>query len=751
GEGGSLGAEFLVEYAVDRVETTSTVWMGLTMGCARCHDHKYDPLSQKEFYQFYAFFNNIPEKGKVFKYGNSPPSIPAPTADQEVDLAAIEKDLAAAANTFERMHGERRAAQQAWEQGLDRAQRIDWVPNRNLMASYPLDGSPAGVGFKESALGGSVKDGVLEFETGKRGQAARLDGKRYVDAGNLAPFGFYSKFSLAAWIKPESGDGAIVTRAQDIEEQSGYGLYLRNGKVQVNLVVRWLDDCLRIETVDPVKLNEWTHVSMTYDGSRIGDGVKIYINGQQARLNYVVDDLNQNFQSKEPLRIGAGNGLRFRGAIDDVRVYNDVLTPPEAAVLAEVRPVNELVETARDQRSRAQSDKVEWCFLDQYAAAPVRGSWSRLLDLRKKREHFLDSLPTVMVMQERPVKNDTFLLVRGQYDRPGAKVERGVPALLPRLPAGVTVDRLALARWLVSPEHPLTARVTVNRMWQMLFGTGIVRTVEDFGSQGEWPVHAELLDWLASEFMRTGWDVKGMTKTMVMSATYRQASKVTPVLLQKDPDNRLLARAPRQRLSPEMVRDQALLAAGLLVERLGGPSVKPYQPAGLWRELSGGSDYQRDRGENLYRRSMYTFWKRAVPPPGMMTFDSAGREACVVRENRTNTPMQALTLMNDETYLEAARKLAERMMHEGGVQADARLAHGFQLALARLPKAAESELLRRAYQRALDRFQSSPASARDLLQQGESPFDAKLPEGELAAYTTVASMILNLDEMVTRE
>ncbi len=751
GEGGSLAEEFIVEYSVDRVETTSTVWMGMTLTCTRCHDHKYDPFTQKDFFSMFAFFNNIPEKGKTFKYGNSPPMIPAPTAAQEESLKEIESELSRAANTYERLHPDRVAAQKDWEAKLDKSARIEWAPHRELLAHYTFDGSADAAGPGGKTLPAAVKEGSADFAPGKHGQSARFDGKRYVDGGNLAPFGFYSKFSLAAWIKPSAKDGAVVTRANEADETAGYGIYLKNGKIQVNLIARWLDDCLRVETVDAVKTGEWTHVAMTYDGTRIADGIKIYVNGEAAKLKYIVDDLNQNFQTKEPLRIGSGGGMRFQGEIDDVRVYNVAISAAEAAVLAEAASVNELAAIPREKRGRPQADKVEWCFLDKFAPAPVRDAWNGLYDWRRKREFFLDSVPTVMVMQERPVKKDTFLLIRGQYDRPGDKVDRAVPKSLPPLPKDAPADRLGLARWLMSPENPLTARVTANRFWQGIFGTGLVKTVEDFGAQGEWPMNPELLDWLAVDFRESGWDVKKLMKTIVTSATYRQSSKSTPALTQKDPDNRLLARGPRVRLAPEMVRDQALLMAGLLVEKTGGPSVKPYQPAGLWKELAGGTDYQRDRGENLYRRGMYTYWKRAVPPPGMMTFDSAGREACVVRENRTNTPMQALALMNDETYLEAARKLAERMIREGGNSPESRLARGFEIATARQPNERESRVLASSFQRNLDRFQTDPAAAAQLLKQGESEPDKSIAPVTLAAYSTVASLILNLDETVTKE
>ena len=381
---------------------------------------------------------------------------------------------------------------------------------------------------------------------------------------------------------------------------------------------------------------------------------------------------------KEPLRIGAGFGPanRFKGRIADVRIYRDDLAE-QIPILASLDSINRLAALRVSQRSAAQTAKLRECFLNEFAPEAIRSTFTKVIDLRERREQFIKSFPTVMVMQDSATPRETHILQRGAYDRPGEKVDPGVPSALLPLPPGVPNNRLGLAKWLIDPANPLPARVAVNRFWQNAFGTGIVKTAEDFGSQGEWPSHPELLDWLATEFVRTGWDMKALQKTIVMSATYRQSSKVGPDLLQKDPENRLLARGPRLRLSAEMVRDQALSISGLLVEEIGGPSVKPYQPAGLWKELSGGEDYKADTGEGLHRRSLYTYWKRTAPPPMMMNFDAAGREACVVRDARTNTPLQALNLMNDVTYLEAARKIGERMIREGGTHAG--LPHRFRL------------------------------------------------------------------------
>jgi len=356
------------------------------------------------------------------------------------------------------------------------------------------------------------------------------------------------------------------------------------------------------------------------------------------------------------------------------------------------------------------------------------------------------------VMAERPTRKDTFVLVRGAYNVPGEKVQPGVPAVLPPLPAGAPNNRLGFAKWLIDPGNPLLARVTMNRFWQMYFGTGIVKTTEDFGVQGEWPSHPELLDWLATEFIRTGWDVKAMQKLIVTSATYRQSSQVSPELEQRDPENRLLARAPRFRLAAEMIRDQALFVSGLLAEKVGGPSVKPYQPAGLWKELvMQDMDYTQGKGEDLHRRSLYTFWKRTVAPPMMANFDSANREACVVRENRTNTPLQALNLMNDVSFLEASRFVGQRMMKEGGAAPDARLRYGFRLVTGRAPSAAEQQVLHDSLQYHLDYFSDKKNDVGAFLNQGEARTDPSLDARELAAYTAVSSLLLNLDEAVTKQ
>jgi hypothetical protein len=474
-------------------------------------------------------------------------------------------------------------------------------------------------------------------------------------------------------------------------------------------------------------------------------GVRMYVNGVQTPTRILFDQGIWPIDVKQPFRIGAGAGLRFQGEIADVRVYNRALDAEEAATVPLSGPVKVRPETD------AERTRLHLAWLEKGAPKKLQTALADLAEARAERAKFYDSIPTVMVMEERATPREAHILKRGAYDAPGEKVSPDVPAFLPRMRDDWPRNRLGLARWLVDRGNPLTARVAVNRCWQMLFGTGLVKTVEDFGSQGEWPVQQDALDWLAVEFMDSGWDVRHILKTMVMSATYRQSSKVTPELLARDPENRLLARGPRVRLAPEMIRDQALAASGLLVEKVGGPPVKPYQPAGLWQELSSmGKGYVEDKGEGLYRRTLYSYWKRTVAPPSMVTFDSPNREVCTVRETRTNTPLQALDLMNDVTYVEAARKLAERMM-SGAADEAARINQGYRLVLGRTAKPREVEVLRGLLAKFSAAYKSDTAAASALLKVGASPRDAKAEPCELAAYTGVASILLNLDEAVTKE
>ncbi len=751
-EGGIVPEEYAVEYVVDRVDTTATVWLGLTIGCARCHDHKFDPVSQKEFYQLFAYFNNVPEQGRAVKFGNSPPLIKAPTRDQQKKLADLDAKIKEAETAWAKLQPEVDVAQTKWEPTFKATGVVGPIPAHGV--------------FYQTLLGPSenltVHDGKPTYSPGRTHPALDFDGQYYVDARRFATFGYDSRFTFALWLKPKNTSGAILSKMPQEPQADGYAIELIDGKVRVSLTKRWLDDALRVETDATVKADKWQHLTVTYDGSRAAAGVKVYIDGTEQKTKVLLDELNQDFQNDEPLRIGSAGGKenRFAGQIEDLCIFNRAIEPNEAAILAVPLSVPEILGKPTDRRTPTERAKLRTYLLETAAPLDIRKPFYSLRAIRDERAKLWSTVSTVMVMEEMPKPRDTFVLLRGEYDKRGAKVSPGVPNALDEqgadAPRSPKRNRLEFAKWLVSADNPLTARVAVNRMWQLHFGTGLVRTVEDFGTQGEFPAHPELLDWLATELVnpdRQGggaWDIKRLHKLIVTSATYRQSSRTTKALLERDPDNRLLARGPRLRLSGEMIRDQALFAAGLLVEKQGGPSVKPYQPAGLWNELSGAGDYKPDTGENLYRRSLYTYWKRAVPPPTLGVFDASMRETCSVRETRTNTPLHALTLLNDVTFVEASRVLAQRAMKEAATP-EKRLALAFLYLTARAPSEAEAKILLAAYERQLATYQKNPTSAAKLLRVGASKADAKLDATELAAYASVCSLIMNLDEVVTKE
>ncbi len=740
-EDGIIPAEYAVEYVVDRVETTSAVFLGLTLGCARCHNHKYDPIPQKDFYRFFAYFNNVPELGRGMKYGNSPPRLAAPTLEQQRELAALDSRMELLRQSLAKLGPRLRTAQIAWEKTT--APYLYWVPRGSQLAA------------------GSATDGEVQRVAGRVSMAYAFDGKAWLDAGpDLGAFDIDDRFTLAFWVNPASADGSLVTRMVDKPEGKGYGIHLNKGHLHVNVTSNYADDAIRLETAQTLDSGRWYHVAVSYDGTLAAGapGVQVYIDGQPAPVTVLLDTLYRPFRNAgkkfdQPLRIGAGWGpeKRFRGMIDDVRVWARVLSPREVSGAALGVPATRLVRIPAPDRTPLEAAVLRETFLDDRPPLQARELWQELKGLEEKREALTRTFPTVMVMADLKSRRQTHLLKRGAYDQPTDPVEPGVPSALPPLPPNAPANRLGLAQWLVSPENPLLARVTVNRYWQSYFGTGIVKTVEDFGSQGEWPSHPELLDWLATEFIRTGWDVKAMQRLIVTSAAYRQSSRSTPELLQRDPDNRLLARGPRFRLPAVMVRDQALALAGLLAEKQGGPSVMPYQPEGLWGEVSmQDMDYVQSHGPDLYRRSIYTFWKRTIAPPMMVNFDAAHRESCVVRASRTNTPLQALNLMNDVTFLEAARVIGQRMIKEGGADPAARLRYGFRLIMAREPKPAEEQVLLDSLHFHLDHFADSKKSDA-WLGYGESPVDPSLNRREIAAYGAVASLLLNLDEALVKE
>ena len=810
-EGGVVPEEYRVEYVVDRVDTTSTVFMGLTIGCARCHNHKFDPVTQKEYYQLSAYFNSLPEDGRAFDQGNSPPWIPAPDRQQEQRLRELQSEIAQTVRQTQWTMRSQAASQRRWERSLAASPVSpasppssagpvvgdqQWFPGDKLLFHLAMDGRSdtpvinksekqrhnppeAKADDKESKKENNKPD-VIGFKGGTpsgfaapTGQAVSFDGSLWFDAGRLADFRYKStnedfkeQFTISVWVYPASEQaGAIVTKMADkvdeydnhLPRTNGWGLFFANGKVHFNMVREWNYDGFRAETERALPIKQWHHVLLVFDGLRqYSDRIRIYINGQPERLKVNQPDLYLYWgQPETPLRIGAGGGpeLRFKGAMAELRIYTRLPETDEIAALACATPLAKIAAIPSQRRTRGQAFKMQSAFLERAAPEPAQQLWKKLAKLKEAKKALEDSFPTLMVMQELPRPRTAFVLRRGAYDAPGEKVERGVPAMLPAMPKEYPDNRLGFAKWLVSAEHPLTARVQVNLLWQMLFGNGLVKTAEDFGTQGELPSHPELLDWLAVEFREGGWNVKALLKTMVTSATYRQSSRVPQELFQRDPENRLLAHGPRFRLSSEMIRDQALFVSGLLVERLGGPSVKPYQPEGLYKDMAfaGLTGYVRDKGEGLWRRSLYTYWKRTVLAPNMQVFDATAREYCRVRASSTNTPLQSLNLMNDMTYVEAARMLAQRMLTQGGTTQPERMTWAFRAVTSRQPTERELQVQLRNLKAQLEYFNRNPQEAARLLSVGEKRNDEKLNPSELAAYTATASLMLNLDEVITKQ
>jgi len=756
-EGGAIPEEYQTEYVIDRLEATSNVWMGTTMGCARCHDHKYDPIKQKEFYQFYAIFNTIPEKGLDGKRGNAEPVIQLPSAAQASRLEQVRQELKARAVILDDKTV--KTAQDAWEtRALDIGTDALPRPSRaGLLAHYDFNG-----GLTDSAGGehnGHFVTGDLTYPAGIVGKAGDFDGQTHAILGDSG-----APSAISVFLRTNVKDPMTALEKTDARKNSGYEISFDEaipiGDLQrgARLTVRFAGFAVQTKrrlptsSKDPDAGRPWYHIAANFDGAQIA----LYINGAPEPVDILSADGNGSLVTNAPLEIGdSALGKPYKGQIDDLRLYSQPLSPAEILTLSAHQPARAVLETAPNRRTKEQITRLRDYFLTYAAAEPLRTAWADTKRLKAEQSDLNEAIPTSMVMVEMAKPRETAVLGRGDYQNRGEIVTGGVPAMLPPLPAGEPANRLTLAKWLVSGTHPLTARVAVNRFWQMYFGTGLVKTTEDFGSQGEAPSHPELLDWLATEFVRTGWDVKAMQKLIVMSAAYRQSSKVTPELLERDPENRLLARGPRFRLPAETVRDNALAISGLLKERIGGPSVFPYQPTGLWEDTAFGDvysaqSYTPSHGDDLYRRGMYTFWKRTSGPPALITFDAPDREKCSARRLLTNTPLQALVLLNDPTYVESARSLAQRMLLEGGNDTGKRIRYGFRLATARIPSTEEVQVLRDLEEQTRAAFRHNPTQALKLLHVGESPFNQKLDPAELAAWTTVASTILNLDETITK-
>lgn len=753
-EAGIIDEEFRQEYVMERSETIATGLLGLSLSCARCHDHKYDPLTQKDYFSMASFFNKMDELGMTGVDGNTGPLLLYLDEEEEAKLETIKNRIHQWEIKLEEAYNENIA-----EEKLDRIKK-DLAPMKTrdlgLLAYLSFD-------KKEDKPGFRIIGKPSEIE-GKRGRGIRFDGEDdRVEIPNIGNFEMTSPFSFAFWVKPEDNEpyrSLLANAGHKNSSFRGYEIFLDStNRIHARLTNALPLNGISIITEDPISAETWSHVAFTYDGSAKAKGTRLYLNGKEVRVRVKVDNLYKsilplNSRSEvenRPIRLGRsyrdfdGDYGLFTGGMDEVYIFDRLLTSPEVYSIYK----------GEDENADQNYSKEDIAFhINYHSDEKVKGILTELKKEREEKLRFLSDKMEIMVMQESNPDRQTYILDRGTYDNSTVAVDADVPEKLNAMKSGWPKNRLGLAYWLTDPDNPLVARVAVNRYWSLFMGRGIVGTLNDFGNQGEMPTHPELLDWLALDFVQSGWDVKHLVKKIVMSATYRQSSLPRTDLVDLDPDNKWYARGPRHRLPGEFIRDSYLKASGLLVEKLGGPSVKPYQPEGLWEEKGEFSNvlkyYVRDTGENLYRKSLYTFIRRTSPPPSMVTFDASERSICMVQRQETNTPLQPLVLMNDPQIVEASKVMAEKILKDGGETTEERVAYAFSAIVGRMPKKAESDLFLKSFEADLDKFTKSPMDAEALLDVGDYQVDKRLSAAEAAAFTVLSNLIFNHFEFYTK-
>ncbi len=770
-EGGVIPEEYVVLYARDRTETTSEVWMGLTTGCAVCHDHKYDPITQRDFYSMSAFFNNTTQNAMDGNIPNTPPTIPVPLAQDRPRFDAIGKELTLVRDKLTSRKSAAKPEFEKWLKGATTATVFATNPREGLRLHAPLtDGTGTAAHFTTDGQVRAASFGdAYGWANGQRGEKAFTVRAKGVsnppsisDAGN---FDTKQAFTASAWVKlsRRNSGGAILARMDPRNKHRGWDLWVEGNKIGMHVINAFPETALKVVSNTPVPTNKWVHVCATYDGSARPEGITIYVNGQPQGTTTSFNSLKETIRTEVPFTIGQRFGAdRLIGAsIEDARVYSRKLAHAEVDQLVRYGAAADVI--AKANRTPAEVEAAFGWWLVTFDT-PTRDLELQIAKLQAEEAAIKSRGTIAHVMNERQGSEPgAFILYRGDYDKRRDPVKANTPLSMPPMAKDLPRNRLGLAKWLVSKDHPLTSRVTVNRFWQELFGVGIVRTSGDFGIAGELPSHPELLDWLAVEFRDPTaglccadpkpWDVKQFFRLLVSSATYRQAAQTTPEKLEQDRDNRLLSRGPRFRMDAEMVRDYALAASGLLVDKIGGPSVRPYQPVGVWEAVamigSNTRDYRQDHGDKLYRRSMYTFWKRAAPPAAMEVLNAPNRETCTVRRDRTNTPLAALLTLNDVQFVEAARVLAEHTLKSGGTDA-ARLDFLARRLLARPFRDPELPIVQGTLATLRENYKARPEDAKKLIAFGESKADPKLDTTELAAWTMLANQLLNLDEVLNK-
>ena len=763
-EGGAIPEEYAVLYTRDRTDATSQVWLGTTAACAVCHDHKFDPLSQKEFYSLSAFFNNTTQTPMDGNIKDTPPIMVVPEKQDLARWASLDSERKTAMQSVEARKVAARSAFDHWrETPSETAAIAATIPTLGLHFQASLS---EGQGRTTAA----TWDGKpLLLTTAGTTAAAWVAGatapkafQRKMDSAFEVPqVGDWEKdqsFSSAAWVNlpMKNTGGAILARMDEKNDYRGWDMWVEGNRIATHIIHKWPENALKVVSQTPITPGKWHHVCITYNGGAKKDSVAIYIDGVAQGTDAASDSLKNTIRTTVPFKIGqrsAGSGIEGAG-IQDVRLYGRVLSADEASHLAKGTRASYLTARKDPALTPAEQDELfGWWLTDRDTDYRTLVAKRMMLDREDSEIRMRGTV--AHVEQEKPAPAMAYVLNRGEYDQRKDKVTPGTPAALPPMPRDFPRNRLGFARWLFLPSQPLTARVTVNRFWQEIFGQGIVRTTGDFGVSGETPSHGELLDWLAVDFRDHGWNIKRFFKQIVMSATYRQAATVTPRKKQLDPDNRLLARGPRFRMDAEMIRDYALASSGLLKEKVGGPSVKPYQADGIWESVaiigSNTRFYKQDTGDALYRRSMYTFWKRSALLPTLDIFNAPTRESCTVRRERTNTPIQALVTLNDVQFVEAARALALRTLKQASAPTTAsRVNYMAERLLDRRFRPSEQKIVLQSLADLDSYYRTHPADARQLLTVGELKPDPSVRPETQAAWTMLANQLMNLDEVLNK-
>ena len=753
-EGGVIPEEFRVEYVVDRVKTTGNVWMGLTMECAQCHDHKYDPISHEEYYQFYAFYNNNADPGMQTRRGNTAPMIEIISKSDAEAKENLRNQIKTFDSEIKAREKESKNDFENWivsETNKIKKDNLNYEQHKNQIHYFSLNDYSKNDKFK-------VVRKPIQVN-GKFKKAIKIDKNSYLEVKNITEFENNESFSIGVWINLDNANktGAVLSKMNEDNDFRGYDVWLENGKFGTHIIHKWPENALKVVSENKLKAKTWNHLMITYNGNKNVNGIELYLNGVKQKKQIQKNNLKDTIKTKNTFKIGGRSKTAFvNGAtIDEIKIYNKKLDAQEVKSESKNNDIKPLLLIANDKRTDDENQTLKNHYLEN-----VDTQYKKLVANKNKVNAEIQKMEknkiTSMIMGDNieSKKRKTYLLMRGQYSAPDESKEifPNTPQFLPPMKKDLPKNRLGLAKWLLDKENPLTARVAMNRHWQIIFGSPLVSTPGDFGSQGAWPTNIDLLNYLASDFIESNYDVKRSFKQMVMSATYRQSSVVQPQHSEKDPTNLYYARSSRFRLLGEFVRDNALAVSGLLNTKFGGPSVKPYQPEGLWNEVSlnGGRRFVRDNGEDLYRKSMYIYWKRSAPHPGMLAFDVPTRETCTIQRQNTNTPMQALVTLNDEQFVEAARVFASKVLLANKTF-ESQLNYAFETATGKPADELRQKVFLNLYEQQKKIFTAEPQRANDLLSIGETKANESIDKIEHASWTILTSTILNLDETLNRE